>query len=306
MWWSLRRTLTRLTTSWQPDVVLGYWVHPDGEVGLRLARALGVPFVQMVGGSDVLLGSSDRRRWARILSVLDAADAVIAIGGQLAEHIVNLGIDSHRVTAMYRSVDVARFSPGSKAMARARLGLPQDAPIVLWVGRLVAVKNVDSLLRAFVHVRAVRPEAELHLIGDGPELPLLMDTAKACDVLNLVKFHGAVTQESLPDWYRSADVTALPSRSEGLPNVLMESLACGTPFVASAVGSIKELADPELDRLVPVGNVDGLAQALVELLDHRSLERLRLSRVPAAAAGSIGLLEDVLRRVIGHQVAVAS
>ena len=78
----------------------------------------------------------------------------------------------------------------------------------------------------------------------------------------MIPFVGGVGQAQLGDWYRAADLTVLPSRSEGIPNVLRESQACGTPFVASRVGGIAEIADARTDRLVPPEDPTALANAI--------------------------------------------
>jgi glycosyltransferase involved in cell wall biosynthesis len=308
MWWSLRRHLGQLARTWRPDVVVSYWTHPDGEVAQRLAQLTGAPFVQIVGGSDVLLGRSDARRWKRVLDVLNGADAVITIGGQLAKEVVRLGIPAHKVTSIYRPVDATRFSPGCQSTARRALGLNTEAPLALWVGRMEPVKGLDTLVTAAAMLRSQVPELQVHLVGDGSDRTRLETLVKDRGLTGVVRFAGAASHEALADWYRSADVTALPSLSEGVPNVLLESIACGVPFVASAVGSVGDIADPSIDRLVPAGNAEALASALGDVLGHR--HRPRVTRtVPATPEQSLRQLEAVFERAsraFGRPVAVAS
>jgi glycosyltransferase involved in cell wall biosynthesis len=109
-------------------------------------------------------------------------------------------------------------------------------------------------------------------------------------------FAGVVQHGDLPDWYRAADVTVLPSRSEGVPNVLLESTACGTPFVASDVGGIAEVADPLLDRLVPAEHADALAKAITEVAGVRATTPRRFT--PVSWGESAASLEGVFRGVI--------
>ena len=97
--------------------------------------------------------------------------------------------------------------------------------------------------------RSIDPH--LYLVGDGPLCRDLVARAVALGVSARVTFAGPKLHDELPEWYRAADLTVLPSRSEGLPNVLRESLACGTPFVASNVGEINEIADSRFSLLVP-------------------------------------------------------
>jgi glycosyltransferase involved in cell wall biosynthesis len=161
-------------------------------------------------------------------------------------------------------VNLDRFGPGDRSEARRALELDLDAPILLWIGRMVAVKGLDVLLEAFSGIVA-NPAPQLYLVGDGPLRATLEGQAKHLGVADRVHFVGTVDHAELGNWYRAADTFVLPSLSEGTPNVLLESLACGTPFVASMVGNVADLAE-ESDWLVPPGNAAALQSALTNRL----------------------------------------
>jgi teichuronic acid biosynthesis glycosyltransferase TuaC len=296
LWYSVRGPVRRLVQDFRPEVVLGYWSHPDGEVAVRAARMAGVPAVVMVGGSDVLLLTRDRERRRLVVRALQSADAVLAVGADVRRRIGELGIPLERVHVFARGVDETVFSPGDRAGARARLGLP-SGPMLLWVGRMVPVKGLDVLIEACVRLKRRQVGFRLYLVGDGPLRERLTARVKADGLEELVHFAGAVPHEQLEDWYRAADLTVLPSRSEGVPNVLLESLACGTPFVASRVGGVADLAcKPELD-LVPAEDPDALASAIERAL------RSPAGRDAGPArrfdwAESVASLETVLRSVM--------
>ncbi|MBL8798965.1 MAG: glycosyltransferase [Planctomycetia bacterium] len=265
-WQSVRGTVREVMAAHRPDVVLSYWAHPDGAVALRAARAAGLPCAIMVGGSDVLQLTRSPARRQRIAAVLQAADAVIAVSRDIQERLIELGVSAARVHVVPRGVDCELFSPGGRPQCRARLGLPADLPVFVWVGRMVPVKGLDVLLTACEQLRARQPAFQFCLIGDGPLRASLQAEVAARNLTQHVRFVGLLPQEQLGDWYRAADLTVLPSLSEGIPNVLRESLACGTPFVASRVGGIPEIAPADSCRLVPPGDAASLAQALDEML----------------------------------------
>jgi glycosyltransferase involved in cell wall biosynthesis len=261
-WQSVQSTFRRLIADGVPDCILSYWAHPDGEAAVRLARGIKAPAVVMVGGSDVLLLTKHVARRSRVLRVLQEADAVVTVGTDLKEAMVRQGIPASKIHIAYRGVDTSLFFPGDRGQARQRLGIPDPCSILLYVGRLEFVKGVDVLLGAAADLRRRGRQFRLFLAGDGPERRSLEAQCRAMELSRTVTFLGAMRQEHLGDWYRAADLTVLPSRSEGIPNVLRESLACGTPFVASNVGGIPEIAAGTASRIVPAENAALLADAL--------------------------------------------
>jgi glycosyltransferase involved in cell wall biosynthesis len=245
--------------------VLGYWTHPDGTVALRIANLLDVAGCVMTGGTDVNMLTVDPRRREIIVRTLNRADRVITIGDALRHRAVELGVEPSRVRAFRRGVNLGRFGPGDRRSARQVLGLDPEAPILLWVGRMVPVKGLDVLLKALAGLTA-SPLPQLYLVGDGPLRTELRAQAERLGIAPHVHFVGPVAHETLGNWYRAADTVVLPSLSEGMPNVLLESAACGTPFIASTVGNIAELAENE-SWLVPPGNVTALQAALQRRLE---------------------------------------
>lgn len=296
LWQSLRGTFQRLLQSFAPEAILGYWAHPDGEVAVRLARRLGVPALVMVGGSDVLLLTRQRGRRRRIVNVLNSADAVVAVSKDLRSKVVELGITADKVHIVSRGLNTDRFSPGDRLQARRRLGLTLEDRAMLWVGRMVPVKGLDVLLRACTALRARGETFHLYLAGNGPLRASLEADARRRGLGEMVFFLGARPQDELPDWYRAADVTVLPSRSEGVPNVLRESLACGTPFVASRVGGIPEIAKPP-NRLVPPDDATALAEALsTALATRKPLPPTPVAGWDQSAAALIQIVEELKER----------
>ena len=264
--WSIQGRVERDLKSFRPDAVLSYWAHPDGSVGLKLARRLGVPAISMVGGSDVLLIGKQGARRAAILRTLQQSDAVIAVSSDIAQQIMADGVSADRVFVVRRGVDEQIFHPGDKVAARARLGLPLDAKILVGVGRLVPVKDWPTLVAACGQLRLQLPGVQCYLLGDGPGGSALERQIAELGLQGQFVLRGGQPQTDLGDWYRAADLVVLPSLSEGIPNVLLEALACGTSFVATRVGGIPEIADTRLDRLVPPGDPRQMAAAIQERL----------------------------------------
>jgi glycosyltransferase involved in cell wall biosynthesis len=266
---SSHRTIVRVMAEHRPDCILSYWAHPDGAVAARYARTAGIPSAVIVGGSDVLvLTRSAGRRRRSVIRALSANDAIIAVGRQLADTVEALGIPASKVHVVYQGVDEALFSPGSATEARRRLGIPEEGKVLISVGSLIPVKGIDVLLQAMSRMTTRHRDVRLFLVGDGAGRGDLEKLTARLGLESVVRFVGKVEQAGLPDWYRAADLTVLASRSEGVPNVLRESLACGTPFVATRVGGVGEIAAGTTNRLVAAEDPGALAEAIAASLDE--------------------------------------
>lgn len=261
---STGRTFKRAIRDFRPDVVLSYWAHPDGTTAIDLAHDAGLPATLMVGGTDINELSRHPQRRDRIVSTLLAADQVLTIGESLRTATVGLGVPDSKVATFERGVDTGIFHPGDRNEARRTLGVSSSEPMLLWVGRMVPVKGLDVLIAALHSVPAER-RPHLHLVGDGPERPRLVGRIRAAGLERWVHLVGPRAPVELPIWYRAADTVVLPSRSEGVPNVLREALSCGTPFVASKVGGIEGLAQ-EPGWLVEPDDPGALAEAIERIL----------------------------------------
>jgi teichuronic acid biosynthesis glycosyltransferase TuaC len=276
---SSRRTAKRVLAELRPDCVLSYWAHPDGAVAARFARAAKIRSGVIVGGSDVLvLARNQGARRRSVVRALHANDAIITVGRQLADTVEALGVPARKIHVVYQGVDDALFSPGSATDARRRLAIPESGKVIVSVGRLIPIKGIDVLLEAMSRLTAGPGDVKLYLVGDGTGRRDLEALTKRLELESVVRFVGKVDQTELPDWYRAADLTVLASRSEGVPNVLRESLACGTPFVATSVGGVNEIAAGTACRLVPAEDPVALADAIVASLTEPR---------PALATGSL-------------------
>ena len=291
--WSVGRLVARLIREQQIEAVLSYWVHPDGDVAVRHARRDGIPSVAMTGGSDILLLARSGRRRRVMLKVLHDADAIVTVSTHLKDQLIQDGLPEQKITVIPRGIDRARFSISSptqhdgsivpadritaRTAARERLQLDPQRPLLLGVGRLVPVKGWELLIEACAQLQQAGTNVQCHLIGSGPLEAKLRAQLQQHNLLDTVTLHRARPQAELADWYRAADLSVLTSHSEGIPNVLLESIACGTPFVATNVGGVAEIADPIHDRLVSRRDPLEFARAVQQALElHR--EPLTLPR----------------------------
>lgn len=245
------------------DVVLGAWAYPDGFAAVAAAQMLGVPSVIKLHGSDMnvvarMKGPRRRLEWA-----MPRAKRVVAVSRPLAERAVELGARPEHVDIVPNGIDRDVFRPGDRAEARRRLGLDHGAKIVLYVGHLKEEKGAFDLLHAFQQQQALK-DARLVLVGGGAGADACRALAQQLGVK--AQFAGEQPHESIPLWFAACDVLTLPSWNEGMPNVVIEALACGRPVVASSVGGIPDVIRDDLGALVPPRDPQALGEALVNVL----------------------------------------
>jgi glycosyltransferase involved in cell wall biosynthesis len=263
---TVREAFQREVQAERPDIVLAAWAYPDGWAVTDLAQRADLPAVVKLHGSDVLgegrglpPRSSRRRRTAEALG---RADGIVAVSRDIASCAVGLGADPHSVRVVYNGVDQRLFHPGCREGALRRLGLSTGTPLVLFVGAFVRRKAPDVLVEACAIARRQGCDFCCRLVGDGPLRSSLRRQISSSGLENRVAIAGPVRHHDLADWYRAAAVCVLPSHSEGVPNVLLEAAACGTPWIASRVGGIPEVEQLGGLELVAPGDPRALAHAL--------------------------------------------
>jgi teichuronic acid biosynthesis glycosyltransferase TuaC len=276
------------------DVIDAHYFYPDGVAAALLGRWLERPFTVTARGSDITMWPRfplPRRmiRWAAW-----RAAAVGAVCEALKREIVALDVPDEHVRVLRNGVDLVKFRPGDRAAARARLGL--TGRVLLSVGMLIPLKGHDLTLRALASL----PGYTLLIAGTGVEERRLRELAASLGVTDRVRFLGAVPHAELPDYYSAADAMVLASSREGLANVLLESIACGTPVVATDVYGTREvIADPAAGALVTERTASAIAAAIERLfaaLPDRSRTRAYAERFSwdSSTQAQLQMFRDVL------------
>ena len=250
-----------------PDLVLAYWVYPDGHAAVRAARALGVPCIVGARGSDVHQRSGILRWLTK--RTLAGADAVLTVSQAMRRAVIDgYGVAPARVDCIVNGIDTAVFQPRDRDGTRSFLGIRPDARLVAYVGRMVETKGLRELLAAFAELAAGDPRVELALVGHGVMDAELRALAAASGLGERIHFPGGMEPSGVARWLAACNVLALPSWSEGYPNVLVEAIASGRPVVASDVGGAAEIVAPGNGLLVPPRDAPALAAALAEALER--------------------------------------
>lgn len=238
------------------DLIDAHYVYPDGVAAVRLGIAMHKPVVITARGSDVNVIARYRLPARQIRWAAERAAAIATVSDALKRKLEALGVNLDKITVLRNGVDLESFRPQERATVRAKLGVVGQ--VWLAVGHLVELKGVHVTLAALAQV----PDVTLLIAGDGPEKSALQRQANRLGISGRVRFLGVIAHEELCDYYNAADALVLASSREGMPNVILEALACGTPVVATAVGGIPELiTSSEAGELMRERTADALVEA---------------------------------------------
>jgi glycosyltransferase involved in cell wall biosynthesis len=254
---ALLPVLRRIREEFPFDVIDAEFFWPDGPAAALLASALAVPFSIKARGSDIHFWGQRADTGRQIVAAARAAGGLLAVSTALRADMAAFGMPEEKIRVHYTGIDLDAFTPCDRAAGKAALGV--DGPLLVTAGGLLERKGQALAIEALKTL----PGVTLILVGDGPDRPRLESLAQGLPV----RFLGVQPHAALPGLLGAADVTVLPTVSEGLANVWVEALACGTPVVTSDVGGAREVIDrPAYGRLVP-REPAAIAGAVKELLD---------------------------------------
>jgi glycosyltransferase involved in cell wall biosynthesis len=202
-------------------------------------------------------------------SVLPSFDRVVAVSNQTRASILEAGVPEHKVAVIHNGIVTEHYQPGdfARGFLRRQYGVPDDAMLIGYVGRLSPEKGQADLLAAAAQLLPSRPGVWLALIGDGPDKARLQRQAETLGISGRVLFTGHI-HDARPV-FRDLDILALTSHTEGFPNVVMEALCMDTPVLATDVGGTREIIEDGVTGvLLPPHSPAQIAEGLGRLLDH--------------------------------------
>jgi glycosyltransferase involved in cell wall biosynthesis len=271
----------------RPDVIHAHWVLPNGFLGALASRLLGIPLVVSLPGSDVFVSGLNPLFLAMARFAFNQASAITTNSDDLRQAAIALGAPAHKFRMIIYGVDPQAIAPdppdppfsplekgGRGDTLRRQLGLDDQTPVVLAVGRLVAKKGFDVLVRA---APQLAPSAHIVIVGDGEQRGELTALAENLGVAARLHFVGNVPRHELTAYYNMADIFAMPSVRlpvDGLNVSVVEAMSCALPIVASDVGGNPlVVAHEDNGLLVGEGDAVGLASAINRLLADAALRR---------------------------------
>jgi len=293
------RALAPYLEKLRPDLVLNFWVYPEGYAGVKVAQSLRIPSIVSARGSD-LRRIEDPLTRRRISYALRKASYVLTVSDDLRRRAIELGATPERTAAILNGCDPYTFHFRGRDAARSKLAIAEDEQILLYVGRLAGPKGLLDLFEAFSVLIEGRPKLRLVSVGTGPLERALESFIDGHRLRDRILLTGERAPQEIAEWMAAADLFCLPSHSEGCPNVLIEAGSCGCPAVATDVGGIPELLTRDSGILVPARDprslAAGLRNGLSRTWDRAAISRLRARTWDHVAKETHAICEEVLQR----------
>jgi len=264
------KTIQKLQQQGKADIISAHWTYPDGYGASLVAKKLKIPFSIHALGCDINDYTKYKIRRTLIVNALNDSNINIVKSQALKDKITSLGVDSNKTIVIHNGVDQNKFIRKKSKVARNEIESNSDrikfdakTKYCLFIGNFQIEKGLNYLLDAFNKIK--NEKTHLIIIGSGPlqnEIELQIDNL---GLKNYVTLLGRVEHQNIPNYMASADLLCLPSLREGCPNVVLESLSCGTPVVASNVGAVSDIVSKdEFGVIVTPCNCDELAKGITK------------------------------------------
>ncbi len=267
-YYSIQNVAKKLLEKNHFDLIYSSWLYPDSWAAARLSKQYDLPLYAKVHGTDVnslVVGSTIT---SKSLDVVNQAEKVLCVSKALKNRLVELGASENKLEVLYNGVDRTIFHPMDRFNVRRQLKIEPEESLVLYVGNLKKDKGLEELVRAFKSVTVVDDSRlRLVLIGSGAYKASLEQLVYSLNLTERVQFQGSLPLDQISLWMNAASVLCLPSYMEGVPNVVLEALSCGTKVVATNVGGIPELDQGDgMLTLIPPCEISPITDALLSIL----------------------------------------
>ena len=263
---SIKRLIENLHSHSNFDVINSHWLYPDSVAVDTVARSLNIPHIATGLGCDVNHDLFDKNKRTAILEMIQNANKITVVSNDLKRVLMDQSVPDSKIFTIANGVDLTQFKPLNRNECRKQLGISGEKKIILYVGRLSEEKNCSRLIRAFAQLETTK-DVDLYLVGDGPLRNDLETLARSSSKSDRIHFVGQIEHQLISIWMGASDYFCLPSIREGCPNVVLESLGCGRPVLASNIGGIPDMVQQNAGILFNPLEIDEISKTFELALD---------------------------------------
>ncbi|ARD44547.1 glycosyltransferase [Colwellia sp. PAMC 21821] len=256
----------------KPKKILASWAFPEAVAASWISKLFKCDFYFKVHGSDINLHGKIPARAKQIVNASKRALGILSVSQALADEMIAMGINKDKIHVIYNGVDHQKF--------QVQHAVSNNKPdnYILYVGNLKKEKGVIELLKGFAAISEKHPTLKLLYAGPGNLRNEISSQAEKLSISNQVVLLGGVDHNQLPELISQARVLALPSYNEGVPNVVLEAMACGTPVLVSNVGGIPEVVNESICGKVISARSDSAVAKGLDYILSREWDQVKIQQ----------------------------
>lgn len=276
-YWALHEVVRSLIDEFKPDIIHAHAATVPGYLGLMIKNKYNLPLVCSLRGCDInAYPFYDKFSMYLTKKLISGADQLVSVSNALKDAASTLSKPKRKIKVIYNGCDVDTFvfREEDRSRIRKELGILENDKMIAFVGNISRDKGIFELMTALTRLNSKRDYVHLLIIGSGPERRAIQDIVDLYNIGGKVHIMGERLHSEIPKYLSAADIFALPSYTEGLPNVVLEAMSCSLPVIATRVGGIPEVVEEgKSGILIERKNVDALSKAIERLIEDESLAK---------------------------------
>jgi len=268
----IKKVVDSIIKGFKPHIIHTHGVTPTGYVGLRLKNRYKLPYVCSLRGSDIHTYPRNGKLSMHLTKqVISGADQLVSVSDDLKKIACTIAKPKREIQVIYNGCDLNTFfyNEEDRRKIRNELNILGNEKVIIFVGNISRNKGIFELIESFMKLKQIYLDLHLILVGLGPDYKAIQNIISSNGLNRKIHLAGSKPHNEIPHWLSAADIFVLPSYNEGLPNVVLEAMACGLPVVATTAGGIPEaIEDGESGILINKKDTESLKKAIEYLLKN--------------------------------------
>jgi len=275
IYYGIIREFNKIIEEFQPHILHTYTITPDGYAGLMFRKKYRFPVICSLLGSDINVYPNYKPLTLNLTKkAISNIDQLISVSQSLKFVAESIALPKREIEVVYMGCDINKFinNKESRKNIREKLYISPKEVVLLFVGSLLKQKGIFDLVEAFNQTYKKYKNLRLIFVGKGFAYSEIVNKLNELQFKNKIYIVGEKSHNKIPDWLNASDIFVFPSHSEGLPNVVIEAMACGKPVIATKVGGIPEaVQDGKSGILIEKGDIKALSNAINYLIRNKQI-----------------------------------